>query len=186
MRCCPKGRAASMFFPPPPSIMRAHGGRCTIACSASANQEAWRVYPSATACSTISPCGDFTPAALGMRSRCTLSRWRPRTRRAVAQPARATAHTNAVVAGRARRRAGRRSSISDSSGSSRATTTATPALPSRFANAARRAWRAALPLLRLHGERIYSESRVDVIAPNMFAGSILDLAARHGIRGRGS
>ena len=37
------------------------------------------------------------------------------------------------------------------------------------------AWSPALPLLRLHGERIYSESRVDVVAPNMFAGSILDL-----------
>ena len=36
-------------------------------------------------------------------------------------------------------------------------------------------WREALPLLRLQGERIYAESRVDVIAPNMFAGSILDL-----------
>ncbi len=36
-------------------------------------------------------------------------------------------------------------------------------------------WQPALPLLRLHGERIYSESRIDVIAPNMFAGSILDL-----------
>jgi hypothetical protein len=36
-------------------------------------------------------------------------------------------------------------------------------------------WRPALPLLRLHGERVYSESRVDVVAPNMFAGSILDL-----------
>ncbi len=36
-------------------------------------------------------------------------------------------------------------------------------------------WRDTLPLLRLHGERIYSESRVDVVAPNMFAGSILDL-----------
>ena len=36
-------------------------------------------------------------------------------------------------------------------------------------------WRPALPLLRVHGERIYSESRVDVVAPNMFAGSILDL-----------
>jgi len=36
-------------------------------------------------------------------------------------------------------------------------------------------WKPALPLLRLHGERIYAESRVDVIAPNMFAGSILDL-----------
>ena len=39
----------------------------------------------------------------------------------------------------------------------------------------KRDWRPALPLLRLHGERIYSESRVDVVAPNMFAGSILDL-----------
>jgi hypothetical protein len=37
------------------------------------------------------------------------------------------------------------------------------------------AWRPALPLLRLHGERVYSESRVDVVAPNMFAGSLLDL-----------
>jgi hypothetical protein len=36
-------------------------------------------------------------------------------------------------------------------------------------------WKPALPLLRLQGERIYSESRIDVIAPNMFAGSILDL-----------
>ena len=30
-------------------------------------------------------------------------------------------------------------------------------------------------LLRLQGERIYAESRVDLIAPNMFAGSVLDL-----------
>ena len=37
------------------------------------------------------------------------------------------------------------------------------------------AWQDALPLLRLQGERIYAESRVDVIAPNMFAGSVLDL-----------
>ena len=36
-------------------------------------------------------------------------------------------------------------------------------------------WKPALPLLRLQGERIDAESRVDVIAPNMFAGSILDL-----------
>jgi hypothetical protein len=36
-------------------------------------------------------------------------------------------------------------------------------------------WREALPLLRLQGERIYGESRIDVVAPNMFAGSILDL-----------
>jgi hypothetical protein len=37
------------------------------------------------------------------------------------------------------------------------------------------AWRDALPLLRLQGERIYAESRIDVVAPNMFAGSVLDL-----------
>ncbi len=37
------------------------------------------------------------------------------------------------------------------------------------------AWKPALPLLRLGGERIYAESRVDVVAPNMFAGSVLDL-----------
>jgi hypothetical protein len=36
-------------------------------------------------------------------------------------------------------------------------------------------WKNALPLLRLQGERIYGESRVDFVAPNMFAGSILDL-----------
>ncbi|MBI4519888.1 MAG: hypothetical protein HY701_03565, partial [Gemmatimonadetes bacterium] len=30
------------------------------------------------------------------------------------------------------------------------------------------AWKPALPLLRLRGERIFSESRVDVVAPNMF------------------
>jgi hypothetical protein len=37
------------------------------------------------------------------------------------------------------------------------------------------AWSTGLPLLRLNGERIYSDSRVHVEAPNMFAGSILDL-----------
>jgi hypothetical protein len=37
------------------------------------------------------------------------------------------------------------------------------------------AWKPALPLLRLQGERIYAESRIDLIAPNMFAGSVLDL-----------
>ena len=36
-------------------------------------------------------------------------------------------------------------------------------------------WRDGLPLLRLNGERVFSESRVDVIVPNMFAGSVLDL-----------
>jgi hypothetical protein len=37
-------------------------------------------------------------------------------------------------------------------------------------------WQPALPMLRLKGERVYSESRMDVISPNMFAGSVLDLA----------
>jgi hypothetical protein len=37
------------------------------------------------------------------------------------------------------------------------------------------AWRPALPLLRMGGERIYAESRVDVVVPSMFAGSVLDL-----------
>ena len=36
-------------------------------------------------------------------------------------------------------------------------------------------WSDGLPLFRLNGERVYSESRMDVISPNMFAGSILDL-----------
>ena len=30
-------------------------------------------------------------------------------------------------------------------------------------------------MLRMGGERIYSESRVDVVVPNMFGGSVLDL-----------
>ena len=38
-----------------------------------------------------------------------------------------------------------------------------------------RDWKRAQPLLRLGGERIYSQSQVDVIVPPMFAGSILDL-----------
>jgi hypothetical protein len=38
------------------------------------------------------------------------------------------------------------------------------------------AWKDALPMLRLKGERVFSQSQVDVIAPNMFAGSVLDLA----------
>src|SRR6187399_21932 len=36
-------------------------------------------------------------------------------------------------------------------------------------------WKPALPMLRLKGERVYQASQVDVIAPNMFAGSIQDL-----------
>jgi hypothetical protein len=38
------------------------------------------------------------------------------------------------------------------------------------------AWKKALPLLRLQGERIYqTEGVFDVVSPNMFAGSVLDL-----------
>ena len=37
------------------------------------------------------------------------------------------------------------------------------------------AWKQGLPLLRLKGERIYSQAQIDVITPNMFAGSLLDL-----------
>ena len=36
-------------------------------------------------------------------------------------------------------------------------------------------WFSALPLLRLHGERIFVGTQFDVVAPNMFGGSILDL-----------
>jgi hypothetical protein len=36
-------------------------------------------------------------------------------------------------------------------------------------------WRQALPMLRLDGERIKSGRQIDVIVPNMFGGSILDL-----------
>jgi hypothetical protein len=37
------------------------------------------------------------------------------------------------------------------------------------------AWRRALPLLRLHGEQTYARNTWNLVAPNMFAGSILDL-----------
>ena len=37
------------------------------------------------------------------------------------------------------------------------------------------AWHTALPLLRLHGERVKQGVQIDVVSPNMFAGSILDL-----------
>ena len=36
-------------------------------------------------------------------------------------------------------------------------------------------WKQALPLLRLHGEEIYNGAQLNVVSPNMFAGSILDL-----------
>src|SRR5688572_8241296 len=37
------------------------------------------------------------------------------------------------------------------------------------------AWREALPLIRLQGERIAQGRQFDVTSPNMFAGSVLDL-----------
>ena len=37
------------------------------------------------------------------------------------------------------------------------------------------AWSPALPLLRLQGERIFVGNQFDVVVPNMFAGSTLDL-----------
>ncbi len=36
-------------------------------------------------------------------------------------------------------------------------------------------WKQALPMLRLQGERIKQGDQLDVVSPNMFAGSILDL-----------
>jgi hypothetical protein len=36
-------------------------------------------------------------------------------------------------------------------------------------------WRQALPMLRLQGERIKQGDQIDVVSPNVFAGSILDL-----------
>src|SRR5205823_9436530 len=36
-------------------------------------------------------------------------------------------------------------------------------------------WKPGLPMLRLQGERIKQGDQLDVTAPNMFAGSILDL-----------
>jgi hypothetical protein len=36
-------------------------------------------------------------------------------------------------------------------------------------------WKQGLPLLRLQGERIYQQGSWNVVSPNMFAGSILDL-----------
>src|SRR6516164_6377927 len=36
-------------------------------------------------------------------------------------------------------------------------------------------WKPAMAMLRLQGERIYQQASWDVVSPNMFAGSILDL-----------
>jgi hypothetical protein len=45
----------------------------------------------------------------------------------------------------------------------------------RYRKPSERTWHQALPLLRLHHERIHRDPVLDVIVPNMFAGSILDL-----------
>ena len=37
------------------------------------------------------------------------------------------------------------------------------------------AWRAAMPLVRLHGEQVFQRNVFNLVTPNMFAGSILDL-----------
>lgn len=44
-----------------------------------------------------------------------------------------------------------------------------------FRKAGAASWRPALPLLRLQGEHIFNGAQLDVVVPNMFAGSILDL-----------
>src|SRR6185369_15934085 len=36
-------------------------------------------------------------------------------------------------------------------------------------------WRQGMPLLRLQNEEIFQGDRLDLVSPNMFAGSILDL-----------
>jgi hypothetical protein len=38
-------------------------------------------------------------------------------------------------------------------------------------------WKPALPLLRLQGEHIFNGAQLDVVVPNMFAGSVIDLEA---------
>jgi len=45
----------------------------------------------------------------------------------------------------------------------------------RYRKTGDRDWKPALPLLRLQGEEIYNGAQLDVVAPNMFAGSVLDL-----------
>ena len=43
-------------------------------------------------------------------------------------------------------------------------------------------WKQGLPFLRLQGERIYQRDSWDVVSPNMFAGSILDLQPGYRLR----
>src|SRR5436190_16566641 len=45
-------------------------------------------------------------------------------------------------------------------------------------------WKQGLPLLRLHGEHIKQGDQLDVVSPNMFAGSILDLEPGTGYEAR--
>ena len=45
----------------------------------------------------------------------------------------------------------------------------------RYRRAGDAQWQQALPLIRLHGEEIYNGAQLNVISPNMFAGSVLDL-----------
>ena len=37
------------------------------------------------------------------------------------------------------------------------------------------AWRTGMPLVRLHGEQVFQRNVFNLVTPNMFAGSILDL-----------
>ena len=48
-----------------------------------------------------------------------------------------------------------------------------------YRKAGESAWRTGLPMLRMGGERIFSESRVDVVVPNMFGGQRPRPRARH-------
>jgi hypothetical protein len=46
------------------------------------------------------------------------------------------------------------------------------------------AWREGLPLLRLHGEHVYQRNVFNLVVPNMFAGSVLDLEPDTGYEAR--
>jgi hypothetical protein len=46
------------------------------------------------------------------------------------------------------------------------------------------AWRTALPLVRLHGEQVFQRNVFNLVTPNMFAGSILDLEPDTGYEAR--
>ena len=56
-----------------------------------------------------------------------------------------------------------------------ATTTATRQVAVSYRKQGETQWKQGLPLLRLQGERIYQENSWDLVSPNMFAGSMLDL-----------